>query len=57
VVTEGGEVAPGVLAAGAPAREKKRLSGSALRWTGEAADHYQDYRRRYLHTIAADRRT
>jgi carbonic anhydrase/acetyltransferase-like protein (isoleucine patch superfamily) len=39
-----------MLAAGVPARDKKELSGSALRWTETAADHYQDYRRRYMTT-------
>lgn len=56
VVTEGADVAAGVLAAGAPAREKKQLSGSALRWTEEAAERYQDYRRRYLRATPGGRR-
>jgi len=47
VVGEGGAVGARMLAAGVPAREKKELSGSALRWTETAADHYQEYRRRY----------
>ena len=50
VVGEGGAVGPRMLAAGVPARDKKELSGSALRWTETAADHYQGYRRRYLTT-------
>jgi carbonic anhydrase/acetyltransferase-like protein (isoleucine patch superfamily) len=50
VVGEGGAVGPRMLAAGVPAREKKELAGSALRWTETAADHYQEYRRRYLTT-------
>jgi carbonic anhydrase/acetyltransferase-like protein (isoleucine patch superfamily) len=50
VVGEGGAVGAGMLAAGVPAREKKELSGSALRWTETAADHYQGYRRRYMTT-------
>jgi carbonic anhydrase/acetyltransferase-like protein (isoleucine patch superfamily) len=50
VVGEGGAVGARMLAAGVPAREKKELSGSALRWTETAADHYQGYRRRYLTT-------
>jgi carbonic anhydrase/acetyltransferase-like protein (isoleucine patch superfamily) len=50
VVGEGGTVGPRMLAAGVPAREKNELSGSALRWTDTAADHYQEYRRRYLTT-------
>ena len=50
VVGEGAEVGARMLAAGVPAREKKELSGSALRWTETAADHYQEYRRRYMTT-------
>jgi carbonic anhydrase/acetyltransferase-like protein (isoleucine patch superfamily) len=50
VVGEGGTVGARMLAAGVPAREKKELSGSALQWTETAADHYQEYRRRYLTT-------
>jgi carbonic anhydrase/acetyltransferase-like protein (isoleucine patch superfamily) len=48
VVPERMEIAPGVLAAGVPAREKKRLSGSALRWTRTAADEYQQFSKRYM---------
>jgi carbonic anhydrase/acetyltransferase-like protein (isoleucine patch superfamily) len=47
IVPERGRVAPEVLAAGVPAVEKKRLSGSALRWTRTAADEYQHFSRRY----------
>lgn len=50
VVGEGASVGARMLAAGVPAREKKELSGSALRWTETAADHYQEYRRRYMTT-------
>jgi carbonic anhydrase/acetyltransferase-like protein (isoleucine patch superfamily) len=50
VVGEGATVGARMLAAGVPAREKKQLSGSALRWTDTAADHYQGYRRRYMET-------
>jgi carbonic anhydrase/acetyltransferase-like protein (isoleucine patch superfamily) len=50
VIGEGGAVGARMLAAGVPAREKKELSGSALRWTETAADHYQEYRRRYMTT-------
>ncbi len=53
VVPERAEIAPGVLAAGVPAAEKKRLSGSALRWTESAAEEYQEYRRRYIEATAA----
>src|SRR3954447_27000527 len=48
VLGEGAEVGARMLAAGAPAREKKELSGSALEWTETAAAHYQGCRRRYL---------
>jgi carbonic anhydrase/acetyltransferase-like protein (isoleucine patch superfamily) len=48
VLPERTEVAPGVLAAGVPAREKKRLSGSALGWTQTAADEYQEFSNRYM---------
>ena len=48
VLGEGAAVGARMLAAGAPAREKKELSGSALEWIRTAADHYQGYRRRYL---------
>ena len=50
VVAEGAEIGGGMLAAGVPAREKKPLSGSALRWTDTAVDRYQGLRRRYLAT-------
>jgi carbonic anhydrase/acetyltransferase-like protein (isoleucine patch superfamily) len=53
VLPERATVGPGVLAAGVPAREKKRLSGSAERWTRTAADEYQQLRRRYLATSVA----
>jgi carbonic anhydrase/acetyltransferase-like protein (isoleucine patch superfamily) len=48
VVTEGATIDRGVLAAGAPAKPKKQISGSAQRWTEEATEHYQEYRRLYL---------
>jgi carbonic anhydrase/acetyltransferase-like protein (isoleucine patch superfamily) len=50
VVTEGAQITPGVLAAGVPARERKALSGAALKWTSTAAAEYQKYRMRYLTT-------
>ena len=50
VVGEGVRIAGGMLAAGVPAREKKELSGSALRWTDTAVDRYQGLRRLYLET-------
>jgi carbonic anhydrase/acetyltransferase-like protein (isoleucine patch superfamily) len=48
VVGEGTEIGGEMLAAGVPARERKQLSGSALRWTDTAVDRYQELRRRYL---------
>jgi carbonic anhydrase/acetyltransferase-like protein (isoleucine patch superfamily) len=53
VLSERQTVAPGVLAAGVPAREKKPLSGSAERWMQIASDDYQELRRRYLATSMA----
>jgi carbonic anhydrase/acetyltransferase-like protein (isoleucine patch superfamily) len=50
VVGEGSDVNEGMLAAGIPAREKKRLSGSALAWTDTAVDQYQELSRQYLTT-------
>ena len=48
VVSERAEVAAHMLVAGVPAVEKKRLSGSALRWTRSASDEYQEFSRRYM---------
>ncbi len=48
VVREGTEISSQVLAAGAPAREKKALEGPSLRRLEMAPEHYQDHRRRYL---------
>jgi carbonic anhydrase/acetyltransferase-like protein (isoleucine patch superfamily) len=48
VLAEGACVGARMLAAGSPARERKELSGSALRWSQTAAGEYQEYRRRYL---------
>jgi carbonic anhydrase/acetyltransferase-like protein (isoleucine patch superfamily) len=48
VVSERTEIPGGVLAAGVPAQVKKPLDGSAKRWTENAAEHYQELRRRYL---------
>jgi carbonic anhydrase/acetyltransferase-like protein (isoleucine patch superfamily) len=48
VLGEGVEIDAEMLAAGAPARAKKPLSGSALRWTDTAAEEYQHYRERYV---------
>jgi len=51
VVAERQTLAPGVLAAGVPARVlKKELSGSSLAWTAGAAAHYQELRERYMRT-------
>ena len=48
VVPERAEVTAGMLAAGVPVKEKKRLSGSAARWAQTATDDYQELRQRYL---------
>jgi carbonic anhydrase/acetyltransferase-like protein (isoleucine patch superfamily) len=48
VLAEGAEIDAETLAAGAPARAKKPLSGSALRWADTSAEEYQHYRERYL---------
>jgi carbonic anhydrase/acetyltransferase-like protein (isoleucine patch superfamily) len=48
VVVEGGEVGPGMLAAGAPARERKKLEGSSQGWVESAAREYRELRARYL---------
>lgn len=48
VVSERARVAPEVLAAGVPAVEKKKLSGSALEWTRTAWEEYQEFSKRYM---------
>jgi carbonic anhydrase/acetyltransferase-like protein (isoleucine patch superfamily) len=48
VVGEGAEVTGEMLAAGVPARDKKRLSGSALEWTETAVGAYQRLSHLYL---------
>ncbi len=55
VVVEGGEIPPGVLAAGAPARVKKALDGSSSKWIETAAREYQALRLRYMEQVE-DRR-
>src|SRR4051794_18687716 len=50
VLAERQTVEPGLLAAGVPARAKKKLDGSAERWIRTATDEYQQLRRRYLAT-------
>src|SRR4051794_19949122 len=47
VLSERSRVAPGMLGAGVPAKEKKELSGSAKGWTEHAAAEYQQLRKRY----------
>ena len=48
VVPDRGQVGPGMLAAGVPAREKKRLDGETREYPQRAADEYQQLRARYL---------
>jgi carbonic anhydrase/acetyltransferase-like protein (isoleucine patch superfamily) len=52
VLAERAEISPRMLAAGVPARERKQLTGSALRWTQTAAEEYQHYRTRYTSALA-----
>jgi carbonic anhydrase/acetyltransferase-like protein (isoleucine patch superfamily) len=48
VVSEDGDIPPGVLAAGAPAEVKKELDGSSSKWIETAAREYQALRLRYM---------
>jgi carbonic anhydrase/acetyltransferase-like protein (isoleucine patch superfamily) len=57
VVAERAEVPARMLSVGIPARAKKELSGSALRWTESAADEYQQYSQRYTMALRAQART
>jgi carbonic anhydrase/acetyltransferase-like protein (isoleucine patch superfamily) len=52
VVPDRGQVGPGMLAAGVPARVKKRLDGATRDYPQRAADEYQDLRVRYLTTAS-----
>jgi carbonic anhydrase/acetyltransferase-like protein (isoleucine patch superfamily) len=54
VVPDRGQVAAGTLAAGVPAREKKRLEGEMAGYPESAADEYQDLRERYLAATVRD---
>jgi carbonic anhydrase/acetyltransferase-like protein (isoleucine patch superfamily) len=56
VVAERAEVPARMLSVGIPARAKKELSGSALRWTQSAADEYQQYSQRYTMALRAQAR-
>ena len=48
VVPEGMEVPARVMVAGAPARVRKELGGSAAAWVRNSAEHYVELSRRYL---------
>lgn len=48
VVTEDSEIPPNVLAAGAPAEEKRELDGSSSKWIEGAAREYQALRLKYM---------
>src|SRR4051812_14410967 len=48
VLSDRRTVAPGMLAAGVPAVEKRRLEGDAARYPERAADEYRRLRERYL---------
>ena len=50
VLAERAQLSQGMLAAGVPAVEKKKLSGPAKEWTERATDEYQALRQRYLTT-------
>src|SRR5919197_2051766 len=52
VVPDRGTVGAGMLAAGVPAREKKRLDGATRDYPQRAADEYQELRERYLTSTA-----
>jgi carbonic anhydrase/acetyltransferase-like protein (isoleucine patch superfamily) len=54
VVPDRGQVAAGTLAAGVPAREKKRLEGEIAGYPEHAADEYQELRERYLAATVRD---
>ncbi|MGH3263200.1 MAG: hypothetical protein ACRDNS_14525, partial [Trebonia sp.] len=48
VVAERMRVQAGMLAAGVPVKERKRLEGSSARWSEMAVADYQELRARYL---------
>lgn len=48
VVVEDAEIPAGVMAAGAPAKVKKELDGSAAKWVDTAAREYQSLRLKYM---------
>ena len=48
VVIEDAEIPAGVMAAGAPAKVKKELDGSAAKWVDTAAREYQSLRLKYM---------
>ena len=48
VVTEGAEIPAGHLAAGAPARVRKEVTGSSREWLDRSAGHYVALSRHYL---------
>jgi carbonic anhydrase/acetyltransferase-like protein (isoleucine patch superfamily) len=52
VLGQGTGIGDEMLAAGIPATEKKRLSGSALGWVDGGADEYVRLRARYLSASA-----
>jgi carbonic anhydrase/acetyltransferase-like protein (isoleucine patch superfamily) len=47
VVGEGADIPAGHLAAGAPARVRKELTGESLRWVTHSAAHYVELAARY----------
>ena len=55
VLAERGAVAAGMLAAGVPARERKRLEGAAAEWTRTSARIYQELSDRYRRVATTTR--
>jgi carbonic anhydrase/acetyltransferase-like protein (isoleucine patch superfamily) len=56
VVTAGMNIPPGVLAAGAPAKIKKAISGNSALWVERSASHYVSLARRYRAELARQQR-
>ena len=57
VVTDGTQIPPKTVAAGAPCRVRKPLSGSSVDWIARAARSYVGLSRRYKGVLERERRT
>jgi carbonic anhydrase/acetyltransferase-like protein (isoleucine patch superfamily) len=57
VVTDGTQIPPKTVAAGAPCRVRKALSGSSVDWIARAARSYVGLSRRYKGAQDRERRT